>query len=598
MEAASTVNVDHAETSACPSSVASDPDGDKKSGPATPHITCATPSSATTACVLLPHRSLGWAKSVSRLRALASALEEGLDAAVQALSTAMVDLQTVTDPSKLVVLLKIIRTENDLPGDGRFLVGGADCVLASVALLACECPRLFPNAPPSLLRQRSRDQVSLTPRQIACLLANAFFGLCPWQPHGAKLRDHNGRLAFHRWYDDAMLAPKIRCLLHYFSATTSAGPRQPRAPVLFTRKQTPVGVGCDNRAPLQTLHLCTDGAETGRIESCCRHRPASSDVGTGHSNASRCLQVDFANKMIGGGVLGGGAAQEEIRFCVCPELIVTIMLVEEMLDDEAVEVGPVQQFARYSGYGRSFQCAGPFVDPTPGALVVAMDAYFFPMDRQYSEELLRREFRKALAGFSQCPPQQAIACSPAAACSPTHASASISTGRSPSSNSNDDSSASPKLGKPVHAQSSTAGSTVPVAHIATGNWGCGVFGGDVQLKALLQWAAASSLGLTVQYFSMGHPMLEELPDLVARTLRLLHGGGGTGARDAGTVGWLFQILCDYDKVLRKHLQQQSDQMAVATDGLEVEPPSVFEFVRARIEKEEQEQQTRRTCSLQ
>lgn len=30
-----------------------------------------------------------------------------------------------------------------------------------------------------------------------------------------------------------------------------------------------------------------------------------------------------------------------------------------------------------------------------------------------------------------------------------------------------------------------------VRPIATGNWGCGVFGGDPQLKSLLQWVAAS-----------------------------------------------------------------------------------------------------------
>ena len=34
------------------------------------------------------------------------------------------------------------------------------------------------------------------------------------------------------------------------------------------------------------------------------------------------LQVDFANKFIGGGVLGHGAVQEEIRFLICPELLV------------------------------------------------------------------------------------------------------------------------------------------------------------------------------------------------------------------------------------------------------------------------------------
>ena len=29
--------------------------------------------------------------------------------------------------------------------------------------------------------------------------------------------------------------------------------------------------------------------------------------------------------------------------------------------------------------------------------------------------------------------------------------------------------------------------------IATGNWGCGAFGGDVELKSLLQWIAASQV---------------------------------------------------------------------------------------------------------
>ena len=121
----------------------------------------------------------------------------------------------------------------------------------------------------------------------------------------------------------------------------------------------------------------------------------------------------------------------------------------------------------------------------------------------------------------------------------------------------------------------------------------------MQLKALLQWAAASSLGLTVRYFSMGHPMLETFPDLVARVLRLVRGaGGGAGARASGTVGWLFGILCDYDTVLREHLHQQSDQVPLDSGVLVAEPPSVFEFVRARIEKEEREGQTKWRCLLQ
>ncbi len=40
----------------------------------------------------------------------------------------------------------------------------------------------------------------------------------------------------------------------------------------------------------------------------------------------RTHHVDFANKFIGGGVLGNGALQEEIRFAASPELLVTRLL--------------------------------------------------------------------------------------------------------------------------------------------------------------------------------------------------------------------------------------------------------------------------------
>lgn len=29
--------------------------------------------------------------------------------------------------------------------------------------------------------------------------------------------------------------------------------------------------------------------------------------------------------------------------------------------------------------------------------------------------------------------------------------------------------------------------------VATGNWGCGAFGGDPELKAIIQWLAASQV---------------------------------------------------------------------------------------------------------
>jgi hypothetical protein len=38
------------------------------------------------------------------------------------------------------------------------------------------------------------------------------------------------------------------------------------------------------------------------------------------------VQVDFANASVGGGVLGHGCVQEEIRFVLSPELIVRFLL--------------------------------------------------------------------------------------------------------------------------------------------------------------------------------------------------------------------------------------------------------------------------------
>ena len=50
------------------------------------------------------------------------------------------------------------------------------------------------------------------------------------------------------------------------------------------------------------------------------------------------LQVDFANKYIGGGVLGEGCVQEEIRFVICPELLVSLLFTDVLDDKEAIVI--------------------------------------------------------------------------------------------------------------------------------------------------------------------------------------------------------------------------------------------------------------------
>merc|ERR1712117_394126 len=49
---------------------------------------------------------------------------------------------------------------------------------------------------------------------------------------------------------------------------------------------------------------------------------------------------------------------------------------------------------------------------------------------------------------------------------------------------------------------------------ATGNWGCGVFGGDPQLKSLLQWLAASRAGRELVYFPFGDERVKDLAEVI------------------------------------------------------------------------------------
>lgn len=75
------------------------------------------------------------------------------------------------------------------------------------------------------------------------------------------------------------------------------------------------------------------------------------------------VQLDFANKYLGGGVLNHGCVQEEIRFVICPELLVSMLFSECLDDNEAMLIRGCEQFSSYSGYADSFEWSGDYQDP-------------------------------------------------------------------------------------------------------------------------------------------------------------------------------------------------------------------------------------------
>lgn len=161
----------------------------------------------------------------------------------------------------------------------------------------------------------------------------------------------------------------------------------PTGVVTFTRRSVP-----ENELP--KWNACTTTFDTTPLHV--------SDDGTIEDDGEGLLQVDFANKFMGGGVLNYGCVQEEIRFVICPELLVSRLFTECLAENECMIMMGCERFSAYKGYASSFTWMGAIVDETPfdssrrrKCTIVAIDAFPFSNRRkQYTESLMKRELNK------------------------------------------------------------------------------------------------------------------------------------------------------------------------------------------------------------
>lgn len=192
-----------------------------------------------------------------------------------------------------------------------------------------------------------------------------------------------------------------------------------------------------------------------------------SSTGTIEDGGQGLLQMDFANCMLGGGVLGYGCVQEEIRFVICPELLVGCLFTEQLGPLEALQITGVERFSNYRGYSRTFQWAGDYQDQTPYDLsgrrrttIIAVDAlYYSKQSVQFCPSKMLRELNKAYVGFRE--------------------------------------------------ETAVGNKDARLAAIATGNWGCGAFRGNPHLKALLQIMASCAAKRHVVYYTFGDEDLRD-----------------------------------------------------------------------------------------
>ncbi|XP_033230281.1 poly(ADP-ribose) glycohydrolase-like isoform X2 [Belonocnema kinseyi] len=359
-------------------------------------------------------------------------------------------------------------------------------LLPKIIQLALQLPTLITGAIP-LLTRHSNASISLSQLQVASLLANAFLctfprrnSMNPQSEYGNYPYINFNKLfsAFRENRPDKCnsIMEKLKCIFHYFRRVTA---KTPDGTITIQRRYIPKE-DCprwnQQSQKLPSLHITSKG--------------------TIETEGAGLLQVDFANMYVGGGVLGWGCVQEEIRFVICPELLVT-MLVAEVLDDtEALVISGVERFSKYEGYSNSFKWAGDFIDETPQdhsgrrkTSVVAIDALSFKQpSTQFKMSNVIRELNKAYVGFH---------------------------------------------GHDSHRENLPA--------VATGNWGCGVFHGNPQLKVLLQLMAASVAGRSVVYFTFGDA---ELRDSVSEMYWHL-------VQQNVDIGQLFSLLSQYQESMSR-----------------------------------------------
>ena len=149
--------------------------------------------------------------------------------------------------------------------------------------------------------------------------------------------------------------------------------------------------------------------------------------------------VDFANKRLQIHKNIASATQEEVLFSIKQELMLCLPLFSTLDDNDVVTVTNALQYSSYSGYLDSFTCE-PLQSlqsvSTPLPDILAIDAMVtYTYNSQFEECMVNRELNKAYAGF--------------------------------------------RLGG---------------RSVATGNWGCGAFGGDHVLKFLQQMMVAAECG--------------------------------------------------------------------------------------------------------
>ena len=197
---------------------------------------------------------------------------------------------------------------------------------------------------------------------------------------------------------------KLRCMLHYLWVVASRAQHELQHTIVTFHRRS-----INETADVLLATALMSSAPIPAFTPFAPPHTIEDDLVASHS-----LHLDFANKYIGGGVLGHGCVQEEILFSIAAECLASLLFCERMDVNEAIVIVGAERFCRYRGYGSSFEFAGAWegkeqyevVREERGRrrgrrVIVAIDA--IPFSRkllQWHDHAIARELLKAFVGFS------------------------------------------------------------------------------------------------------------------------------------------------------------------------------------------------------
>jgi poly(ADP-ribose) glycohydrolase len=337
-----------------------------------------------------------------------------------------------------------------------------------------EMPKLFQKDSIPVLTCTSETpekKVTLTKKQIRCLLSSAFFGVLIPSQTAKSVNNADFLFCQHLDFDmildgvrEDMMA-KLKCLMNYFERVST---EDLKGNVSFHRKK---------------LEKLPNFKESKKKIPNCEVYNNNSDK-KGFEFFDGCLQADFANKYIGGGVLRYGSVQEEILFMIKPECLVSLLFCPVLESDETILIRGAEKFSEYKGYAQSFEFASNFQDENKMLEDDHLDNQILAFDANegeddYEPDNIHRELTKVYCGVSDW------------------------TG-------------------------------IEKKTLVTGNWGCGAFGGDLQMKSLIQILAAAEADRNLIYHAFNQiEFSEDLKNLLK-----------TISEKEVTVGQLYTIMTE------------------------------------------------------